>query len=44
MTLSEKDFKYIWHPYTHQKNRLPAISIIKGKRAVLYDERGKQIH
>lgn len=38
MSLTEKDFKYIWHPYTHQKNRLPAIPIIRGNKSLLYDE------
>jgi adenosylmethionine---8-amino-7-oxononanoate aminotransferase len=42
MTLSEKDFKYIWHPYTHQKNRLPAIAITKGKGTILYDNEGNK--
>jgi adenosylmethionine---8-amino-7-oxononanoate aminotransferase len=40
MSLAEKDFQYIWHPYTHQKNRLPAIPIINGKKTMLYDEDG----
>ncbi|MEO6218900.1 MAG: adenosylmethionine--8-amino-7-oxononanoate transaminase [Ginsengibacter sp.] len=40
MNLTEKDLLYIWHPYTHQKNRLPAIPVIKGKKALLYDEAG----
>lgn len=38
MTLAEKDFRYIWHPYTHQKSRLLAIPIIRGKKTLLYDE------
>ena len=42
MSLTEKDFEYIWHPYTHQKNRLPAIPIVKGKKTILYDEDGKK--
>jgi adenosylmethionine-8-amino-7-oxononanoate aminotransferase len=42
MRLSEKDYEYIWHPYTHQKNRIPAIPIIKGKKTILYDERGNK--
>ena len=42
MNLSEKDFKYIWHPYTHQKKRLPAIPVLKGKKTILYDEEGKK--
>jgi adenosylmethionine-8-amino-7-oxononanoate aminotransferase len=42
MSLKEKDYEYIWHPYTHQKNRLPAIPIVKGKKTILYDEGGKK--
>ncbi len=42
MSLTEKDFKYIWHPYTHQKNRLPAIPIIRGNKSLLYDENGNK--
>jgi len=42
MSLTGKDFKYIWHPYTHQKDRLPAIPVVKGKKAILYDETGKK--
>lgn len=40
MTISEKDFEYVWHPYTHQKNRLPSITIVRGEKAILYDEAG----
>ena len=42
MSLTEKDFEYIWHPYTHQKDRPPAIPILKGKKTILYDEYGKK--
>jgi len=42
MSLIEKDFECIWHPYTHQKNRPPSIPIVKGKKTVLYDEAGNQ--
>lgn len=42
MSLTDKDFKYIWHPYTHQKNRLPAIPVTKGKKTLLYDENGNK--
>ncbi|MDQ6763322.1 MAG: adenosylmethionine--8-amino-7-oxononanoate transaminase [Bacteroidota bacterium] len=42
MNLIEKDNRYVWHPYTHQKNRLPAIPIIKGKKTILTDEDGKK--
>jgi adenosylmethionine-8-amino-7-oxononanoate aminotransferase len=41
-SLTEKDFQYIWHPYTHQKNRQPAIPIVKGKKTILYDEAGNK--
>jgi adenosylmethionine-8-amino-7-oxononanoate aminotransferase len=40
MNLSEQDYEIIWHPYTHQKNRPPAIPIAKGKKTILYDENG----
>ncbi|MEP7253037.1 MAG: adenosylmethionine--8-amino-7-oxononanoate transaminase [Ginsengibacter sp.] len=40
MNLIEKDELYIWHPYTHQKDRLPPILVMKGKKALLYDEAG----
>lgn len=42
MNLQQKDEKYIWHPYTHQKDRLPAIPIIKGDGAILIDENGNR--
>ncbi len=42
MNLAEKDYEIIWHPYTHQKNRTPAILIAKGKKAILYDEDGNK--
>lgn len=39
-SLQEKDKKYIWHPYTQQKNRPMPIPIVKGKGCLLYDEEG----
>ena len=42
MDIQKKDEKYIWHPYTHQKNRMPAIPIIKGEKSILYDENGNK--
>jgi adenosylmethionine-8-amino-7-oxononanoate aminotransferase len=38
MSLIERDKKVIWHPFTHQKNTLPPIPIIKGEGTLLYDE------
>ena len=42
MSLPEKDFEFIWHPYTHQKNRPPSIPILKAKKTLLYDENGNK--
>lgn len=41
-TLIEKDLKYIWHPYTHQKNMTTPIPVVKSKGAILFDEDGKE--
>lgn len=42
MNLQEKDRKYIWHPYTHQKSMMPAVPIVKGKKTLLIDEKGNK--
>lgn len=39
MSLTERDRKYIWHPFTPQKNMTDPIAIIKGKGSLLFDER-----
>lgn len=39
--LTARDKKVIWHPFTHQKNMLPPIPIVKGEAALLFDENGK---
>jgi adenosylmethionine-8-amino-7-oxononanoate aminotransferase len=39
-TLSERDKKVIWHPYTPQKYMPEPIPIVKGEGAVLYDING----
>ncbi|MEN9685285.1 MAG: hypothetical protein RLZZ28_1071 [Bacteroidota bacterium] len=41
MNLSERDQEFIWHPFTQQKNRTPAIPIVKGEGALLFAEDGK---
>lgn len=41
-SLQQKDKKYIWHPYTHQKSMMPAIPIVRGQKTVLIDENGKE--
>jgi adenosylmethionine-8-amino-7-oxononanoate aminotransferase len=41
MTITEKDRKYIWHPFTAQKSMKDPIAIVKGERSLLFDENGK---
>jgi adenosylmethionine-8-amino-7-oxononanoate aminotransferase len=40
MSLSERDLKVIWHPYTQMQTALPPIGIVRGEGACLYDEYG----
>ena len=40
MGLAERDQAVIWHPFTQQKNRKPAIPVIKGSGSLLYGEDG----
>lgn len=42
MTLSQKDQKYLWHPYTQHKTAAVPIVISKGEGALLWDENGKE--
>lgn len=42
MNLQQKDEKYIWHPYTHQKSMMPAVPIVKGEKSLLIDEKGNK--
>jgi adenosylmethionine-8-amino-7-oxononanoate aminotransferase len=39
-SLSERDSKVIWHPYTQHQKFEEAIPIVKGEGALLYDEDG----
>jgi len=39
-SLSERDIKVIWHPYTQHKTSGPPIPIAKGEGALLFDEEG----
>ncbi len=41
MTLSERDLKVIWHPYTQMQTAQPPIPIIRGEGACLYDQNDK---
>lgn len=41
-TLTERDQQNIWHPYTQMHTAAPAIPIVKGSGAYLFDEQGKR--
>jgi adenosylmethionine-8-amino-7-oxononanoate aminotransferase len=41
-TLTKRDQQHIWHPYTQMKTAAPAIPIVKGSGAYLFDEQGKR--
>lgn len=40
MSLSERDLKVLWHPYTQMKTARSPIGIVRGEGAWLYDEDG----
>ncbi|WEA00967.1 adenosylmethionine--8-amino-7-oxononanoate transaminase [Mucilaginibacter sp. SJ] len=42
MSLTERDLKVIWHPYTQMKTAKPPVGIVRGEGALLFDEEGKQ--
>lgn len=42
MNLTERDQKYIWHPYTQHKTAALPIAIKKGEGALLWDASGKE--
>lgn len=42
MSLTTRDAKVIWHPYTQMKNALPHIPIVRGEGVYLFDEDGKK--
>jgi adenosylmethionine-8-amino-7-oxononanoate aminotransferase len=42
MSLSERDLKVIWHPYTQMKAASAPIAIVRGQGACVYDENGKK--
>lgn len=42
MSLTERDQKVIWHPYTQMKNALPHIPVVRGEGVYLFDEDGKK--
>jgi adenosylmethionine-8-amino-7-oxononanoate aminotransferase len=42
MSLSERDRKVIWHPYTQMQSAKPAIGIVRGEGSWLYDENDRK--
>ncbi len=42
MSLSQRDQQHNWHPYTQHQTSLPAVAIVKGEGALLWDEDGKE--
>ncbi len=40
--LSQRDSKYIWHPYTQMQTAGLPIGIVKGEGSYLFDENGKR--
>ena len=41
LSLTERDQRVIWHPYTQHKNMSLPIPIVHGKGTLLFDEQGK---
>ena len=42
MNLTERDSKYLWHPYTQHKTSKQPIAILKGEGALLWDDSNKE--
>jgi adenosylmethionine---8-amino-7-oxononanoate aminotransferase len=42
ISLTERDQRVIWHPYTQHKNMRPPIPVIRAGGAILTDENGKE--
>ncbi|MBE98803.1 adenosylmethionine--8-amino-7-oxononanoate transaminase [Flavobacterium coralii] len=41
-SLTERDAKHLWHPYTQHKTAALPVGIVRGEGALLWDENGKQ--
>jgi adenosylmethionine-8-amino-7-oxononanoate aminotransferase len=39
-SLTDRDRRVIWHPYTQHKGFLPPIPVLKGKDSLLFDDQG----
>lgn len=42
MTLTERDQKNLWHPYTQHKTALPPVAITRGEGTLLWDDNNKE--
>ena len=40
ISLTERDRKVIWHPYTQHKDNWPPIPVVQGKGSLLFDDKG----
>ncbi|MBI1806767.1 MAG: adenosylmethionine--8-amino-7-oxononanoate transaminase [Ignavibacteria bacterium] len=40
MNLSERDHRFIWHPYTQMQTAALPVAIVRGEGALLFDEQG----
>ena len=40
-SLTDRDRRVIWHPYTQHKGFLPPIPVVKGKDSLLFDDQGR---
>jgi adenosylmethionine---8-amino-7-oxononanoate aminotransferase len=40
ISLTERDRRVIWHPYTQHKDNLPPIPVVQGKGSLLFDDKG----
>ncbi|HEY6978379.1 MAG TPA: aminotransferase class III-fold pyridoxal phosphate-dependent enzyme, partial [Chitinophagaceae bacterium] len=40
MSITERDRKYVWHPFTPQKNMPDPVAVVQGKGSLLIDENG----
>jgi adenosylmethionine-8-amino-7-oxononanoate aminotransferase len=39
-SLTDRDRRVIWHPYTQHRGFLPPIPVVKGKDSLLFDDKG----
>ncbi|MFN7014832.1 MAG: aminotransferase class III-fold pyridoxal phosphate-dependent enzyme, partial [Bacteroidia bacterium] len=40
MSISQRDLKYVWHPYTQMKDADLPVTIVKGAGTLVFDENG----